>query len=133
MGLAVWKYLPMLRGMTRAWLRRTLTSILAVVFAASMSMSAVQAMEMATKMSMASAMGGGASDSKCPDCDHGKDMKGMNCGLPACTAPAIATLASAPVAVVRTDGFDLPVLAQTSLVGWAHPPDPYPPRPSTLG
>ncbi len=124
----------MLRSMTRSWLRRTLTSILGLVFAASMSVSAVQATEMAAKMTMASAIGVTAADGKCPDCDHGSsDMKSMDCRLAVCGVPGVATLASTLVVVAQTDEFDLPVLAQPSLVGWAHPPDPYPPRPSTLG
>jgi len=100
-----------------------------------MSVSAVQATEMAAKMTMASAMGVAANDTKCPDCDHGSrdDMKPMDCRLVVCGSPVVATLASTLVVVVRTDRFDLPVRAQPSLVGWAHAPDPYPPRPSTLG
>jgi len=99
-----------------------------------MSVSAVQATEMAAKMTMASAIGVTAADGKCPDCDHGSsDMKSMDCRLAVCGVPGVATLASTLVVVAQTDEFDLPVLAQPSLVGWAHPPDPYPPRPSTLG
>ncbi len=124
----------MLQRMTRAWLRRTFTLILGLVFAASMSVSAVQATEMAAKMAMASAMGVATNDSNCADCDHGgRDMKAMDCRLVVCGSPVVATLASTLVVVVRTDRFDMPVLAQLSLVGWAHAPDPYPPRPSTLG
>src|SRR5712692_7226594 len=102
----------MLRGMTRSWLRRTLTSILGLVFAASMSVSAVQATEMAAKMTMASAMGVAANDTKCPDCDHGSrdDMKPMDCRLVVCGSPVVATLASTLVVLVQTDRFDMPVL-----------------------
>lgn len=124
----------MLWHMTRFWLRRTFTSILGLVFAASMSVSAVQATDMAVRMTMASAVGVAADDVKCPDCDHGnRDMKTMDCRLAVCGAPGVATLASTPVVAVRIDALDLPVRAQPSLVGWAHAPDPYPPRPSTLG
>lgn len=124
----------MLCHMTRCWLRRTFTSILGLVFGASMSVSTVQATEMAVKMTLASAMGVAASDSKCPDCDPGShDMTAMDCRLAVCGSPAVATLAPALVVVVRVDGIDLLVRPQPSLVGWAHAPDPYPPRPSTLG
>lgn len=124
----------MLWHMTRFSLRRTFTSILGLVFAASMSVSAVQATDMAVRMTMASAMGVAANDVKCPDCDHdGRDMKAMDCRLAICGAPGVATLASTPVVAVRIDGLGFPVLAQPSLVGWAHAPDPYPPRPSTFG
>lgn len=120
--------------MTRFSLRRTFTSILGLVFAASLSVSAVQATDMAVRMTMASAMGVATNDVKCPDCDHGsRDMKAMDCRLALCGAPGLATLASTPVVAVRVDGLGLPVQAQPPLVGWAHAPDPYPPRPSTLG
>ena len=99
-----------------------------------MSVSTVKAMEMAARMTMGSAMAVAANDSKCPDCDHGnRDMNARDCRVAICGAPAVATLASTLGFVVRTDGVDLLVLAQLSLVGWAHAPDPYPPRPRTLG
>jgi hypothetical protein len=83
---------------------------------------------------MASAVGLAANDVKCPDCDHGsRDMKAMDCRLAVCGAPGVATLASTPVVAVRSDWLGLPIWAQPSLVDWAHAPDPYPPRPSTLG
>jgi hypothetical protein len=124
----------MLYGMKRSWLRRILTPLLGLVFAASMSVSAVQATEMVAKMTMAPAMATVTHDGKCPDCDHGSgDAKAMNCRLAVCSAPAVATLAPALVIAVRTDGHDLPVPTQSSLVGWAYPPDPYPPRSRTPG
>lgn len=124
----------MLSHMARSWLRRTLTPILGLMLAASMSLSTVQTTEMATKMAMASAMGVAGSDSKCPNCNHGSgDMKAMDCRLAVCGGPGVATLAPALAMVVRTDGLDVPVRALPSLVGWAHAPDPYPPRLRTLG
>lgn len=123
----------MLCGMTRSWLRRALSSILGVVFAASMSISTVQATEMAAKMTMASAMDVAASGSTCPACDHGnRDMKAMDCRVAVCGSPSVATLASAPVLVVRADALSLPLVVQPSLAGWAHAPDPYPPRSRTV-
>lgn len=115
--------------MTRFWLRRMLASILGVVFAASMSVSVVQAAEMAAKMSMAAAMCVATGDAKCPDCDHsGKNTKGMDCRLAVCTTPGVATLAPAlDVAMARYE-LDLLPSAQPALVSWAHAPDPYPPR-----
>lgn len=124
----------MLCRMTRTSLRRTLSSILGLVFAASMSLSTVQATEMAAKMTMASAIGVADSDSRCPDCNHGSsDMKAMDCRVAVCGGPGVATLTPALVVVVRTDGLDLPIRALPSLVGWTHAPDPYPPRLHTLG
>lgn len=124
----------MLGDMARSWLRRILTPFLGLVFAAGMSVSAVQATEMAGKMSMATAMSMAEHDAKCPDCDHGTgDAKAMNCRLAVCGVPAVATLAPAFVMIVRTDGRELPVPVQSSLAGWTRPPDPYPPRSRTLG
>jgi len=124
----------MLCGMRRSWLRRLLTPILGLMFAVSMSASVVQAAEMAAKMSMTPAMDVASNHGQCPDCDHGAaGMKGMDCRLALCGAPGVATLAPIFVAVVPDVGHDSPVPAQSSLVGWAYPPDPYPPRPRTLG
>jgi hypothetical protein len=120
--------------MRHSWLRRILTPILGLAFAASMSVSTVQATTMAVKMTMASAMAVSADDGKCPDCDHGsRGTKVIDCRLAVCAAPTVATLSSALVVVIEPHGLDLPLSAQASLVAWAHPPDPYPPRPRTLG
>lgn len=124
----------MLYDMTRSWLRRILTPLLGLVFAASMSVSTVQATEMAAKMSMATAMSGEVHAGKCPDCNHGSgDTKTMDCRIAVCGAPGLATLASVFLLTVRTDGGQLPVPTQSSLLGWAHAPDPYPPRSRILG
>jgi hypothetical protein len=115
--------------MTRFWLRRMLASILGLVFAASMSVSTVQAADMAAKMAMTAAMGVVTSDAKCPECDHsGKNAKGMDCRLAVCTTPGIATLASALDVAIEHYELDPPASAQPPLVSWAHAPDPYPPR-----
>lgn len=106
-----------------------LASILGLVFAASMSVSAVQAAEMAAKMTMMAAMGVATSDAKCPDCDHsGKNATGMDCRLAVCTTAGVATLASALDVAIEHYELDLPVSAQPPLASWAHAPDPYPPR-----
>lgn len=117
--------------MIRSWLRRTLASLLGVVFAASMSVSTVQATEMAAKMSMASVMDmATTSDAgKCPDCGHNKsDAKATDCRPALCGTSGVATLGSSTEVIARVDIADVPVLAQASLAGWAHAPDPYPPR-----
>ena len=106
-----------------------LTSILGLVFAASVSVSVVQAADMAAKMTMTAAMGVATSDAKCPDCDHsGKNAKGMDCRLAVCTTPSVATLASPLDVTIDHYELDLPVSAPPPLVSWAHAPDPYPPR-----
>jgi hypothetical protein len=134
MQLAVWKYMPMLDGMRRSWLRRILTPILGLAFAVSMSASVVQAAQMAAKMTMTPAMDIASDHGRCPDCDHGAGgMKGMDCHLAVCGAPGVATLAPTFALVVPSVADDSPARLQSSLVGWAHPPDPYPPRPRTLG
>lgn len=126
--------MPMLHGMTRSWLRRTLTSVLGLIFAASMSASAVQATEMAASMTLALAAGPAAHGGECPDCDHGnRDMKTMDCRVAVCGAPGLATLGTQSAVAVQAVGHDVPVSVQSSLAGWAYPPDPHPPRFRTLG
>lgn len=132
--LAVWKYMPMLCGMRRCWLRRILAPLLGLVFAVSMSASVVQAAQMTAKMTMVSSMDVASDHGKCPDCDYGAGgAKGMDCRLDVCGAPGVATLAPMFVVVVPSVAHDSPARLQSSLVGWAHPPDPYPPRPRALG
>lgn len=89
---------------------------------------------MAARMTGASGMGVAAEYGKCLDCDHGsRDAKAMDCSLAVCGGSSVATLASAPVVSVRIDGLGLPMPVQPSLVGWAHAPDPYPPKSTNLG
>lgn len=117
--------------MVRSWLRRTLASLLGLVFAASVSVSTVQATEMAAKMSMASVMDmATTSDAgKCPDCDHNKsDAKATDCRPALCGTSGVATLGSSTGGASRIDVVDAPILTQALLIGWAHAPDPYPPR-----
>lgn len=109
-----------------------LTPLLGLIFAVSMSVSAVQASDMAARMAMASAMGA-AGDGNCRDCGDGApDAKATGCAMAFCTLHVVASL---PLTFVMFGvvGSDRPVLAQPSLVGWASPPDPHPPRPDTLG
>ena len=121
--------MPMLDGMRRSWLRRILTPILGLVFAVSMSASVVQAAQMAAKMTITPVMDIASDHGQCPDCDHGAGgMKRMDCHLAFCGAPGVATLALTFVVVVPSVAHNSPARLQSSLVGWAHPPDPYPPR-----
>lgn len=124
----------MLWGMSRSWLRRIFTPFLGLAVALSMSVSAMQATEVPTGMTMATVAGVAADDGKCTDCDQGnRDKKANDCRLAICGMPGIATLVSAFAVVDRPNGRDLPVPPQSSLVGWAHAPDPHPPRLRTLG
>lgn len=120
----------MLRFMVRSWLRRTLASLLGLVFAASVSVSTVQATEMAVSMSMASAMDmTSGDDGRCSDCDRSKsDARATDCRPALCASPGVATLGNSTGGASRIDVADVPLLAQASLAGWAHAPDPYPPR-----
>ena len=112
----------------RLWLRRILTPLLGLVFAASMSVSAVQAAEMASKMVAAPTVDV-AQHSKCPDCNQKSGgMKAMTCGVAVCAAQAIAALPETVAAVAFVDGLDLPNSRQPSLVGLARAPEPGPPR-----
>jgi hypothetical protein len=118
--------------MKRSLLRRILTPLLGIVFAVSMSASAILASDMAARMAMAAAVGA-AGDGKCQGCNDGiPDTKAAGCTMAFCTMHVVACLAQ-PLAVIGIDCLDRPVLAQRLLVGWMHAPDPYPPRPLTLG
>jgi hypothetical protein len=87
---------------------------------------------MAAKMAMASASSI-SHKSTCPDCgDSGRDMKAMGCSLALCASPAMALPAQTAI-MMPFERFELPVPVQRSLFGWAHAPDPYPPRSTTLG
>jgi hypothetical protein len=123
----------MLASMKRSWLRRILSPLLGLVFAASMSVSAVQATEMAVKMATASTVDV-AQHSKCPDCDqNGSGMKAMTCGIAICSAAQAATsLPQTFTLSVLADSVTVKYALQPSLVSWAHAPDPYPPRLSAL-
>lgn len=121
----------MLYGMRRSWLRWMLTPLLGLAFAASTSLSTVQATEMAAKMSMASSMDMATTSDvgKCPNCDHSKsDAKATDCRPALCGASVVATLGCSTGGAARIDVADVPVLMQAALVGWAHAPDPHPPR-----
>ena len=119
----------MLCDMNGSWLRRTLASILGLVFAVGMTLSLAQATPIGTKITTASATSGATRTSKCPDCDHSnRDTKATDCRLAVCGGPGVATLASMPVLAVRTDRLAFALPTESSLMGWAHRPDPYPPR-----
>ena len=121
----------MLDGMARSWLQRMLAPLLAVLFAVSMSVSAVQAAEVTVKMATGYAVST-VQHNKCPDCDHGsKGMKGGNCGLAVCSQ-SVVSLPQTSTLPASTNVVDVPSPLQPTLVGRAHAPDPYPPRPSSF-
>ncbi len=89
---------------------------------------------MAATMVMTPGMAGDHGNGNCADCDHGKGgMTAMDCGLLVCGTSGVATLTPLFGAIVRTSVIAVALVPQPSLVGWAHPPDPYPPRSRILG
>ena len=118
--------------MARSWLQRILAPLLAAMFAVSMSVSAVQATDMTVKMATGFAVGT-VQHNKCPDCDHSTgSMKAVNCGPVLCAAQGVASLPQTFAIAASVDGVDVPSPFQSTLVGRAHAPDPYPPRRNSL-
>ncbi len=101
--------------------------LLGVFLALGMSLSAVQANDMAINMAMSSDMDG------CNDCGNGSDSdrNGGAC-LSVCTTPSPAVLPPA-VTVKTAEAPNLPLLDYQSTYGQASSPDPYPPKPHDQG
>ncbi|RJT28167.1 hypothetical protein D3227_34885 [Mesorhizobium waimense] len=110
--------------------RKVFALLLAAFVAAGLSLSAVQASDMAVKMGMSSGMdmSGDGDCSGCPE--QAPDGKGMTACPSVCVVPVVALppqISSAEVAV------SLPRLSPPLfpvLYGRHAPPDPYPPRPT---
>lgn len=109
-------------------LRQVLALLLAVFVAAGVSLSAVQANDMAIQMTMASDMGmpAGSDCTGCPD--QGTDGGKMIVCPPACIAPVLALLPLNLTAVIAAPALHLTPLPSPYLHGRAAIPDPYPPR-----
>lgn len=119
--------------MSCSWLRRILALIVGAIFAMSTSFSVVQAMGTAAMTGDVTAAFGMGDDGKSPGRDQTDlGMEATNCSLPGCPGSALTLPAQGP-AIIPTDGVDLLAAGLPSLVGWAHAPDPYPPRLRTLG
>jgi hypothetical protein len=120
-------------AMMRFPARQAFALFLGVLVTLGMSMSAVQAGNMAAKMAMASDMGASGHDD-CGACDGKGDAggaKAMAC-MSLCVAPVLAALPQAsPVTFDQPRGFSLRLYAR--LLGHVSTPDPYPPRPNDLG
>lgn len=120
-------------AMTRFPARQAFALFLGVLVALGMSLSAVQAGNMAAKMAVASDMGASGHNG-CGGCGGSGDAggaKAMVCA-PACVAPVLAVLPQAsPMTFDQPRGFSLRPYAR--LLGHISTPDPYPPRPNDLG
>lgn len=100
---------------------------------AGMGVSAVQATEMAVKMTMTSDMGA-SGHGDCASCSgsKGADGKAMVCP-PACVVAVIAVLPPAGPVIIMPIVTAPPLPRDALLSGNASAPDPYPPRPNDLG
>jgi hypothetical protein len=117
--------------MKRWPLRQVLALMLGVLLALGMSLSAVQASDMALAMAATGGAGSDDCSSGCGGDDGGKDAKAMTCAA-VCIPPAVAVLAPTP-----SVAFDHTANVQSEpdslLPDWASSPDPYPPRSIDLG
>ena len=123
----------MLETVMNHWSARQVFALfLAVFVTVGMSLSVVQATGMTVKMATASDMGASGHDG-CQRCSTGggDGMKAMSCTT-VCLAPVLAVLPqAAPVMLVHK-----PVsyaVRYLLLHGRTSPPDPYPPRPTSIG
>lgn len=118
--------------MTHRPVRQILALFLAVFVTVGMSLSAVQASDMAAKMTMSSDMSG-SSDDGCQGCPAGGGDDGAMASCPPnCMAPVLALLPHAP-SVAGVFLSPLQPAAYPVLSGRTAWPDPYPPKPSDLG
>jgi hypothetical protein len=107
--------------------RRVFALVLGLFVALGMSLSAVQASDMAVKMALASDMGDAGSHG-CTGCGGGDDGA-ANAGpcLPGCTAPMFAVMPpTSDTMVAQVCHLSLPMAPASQ--SRASSPDPYPPR-----
>lgn len=111
-------------------IRHVFALLLATFVAAGLSLSSVQASDMAVKMNMASDMGMSA-DGGCTGCpDEGTDGGKMTVCPQVCIAPVLAIVPQGLAAVVIAPTPHLTPMPSAYLHGRSAVPDPYPPRPS---
>ncbi|GAA2888747.1 hypothetical protein GGQ99_005201 [Aminobacter niigataensis] len=111
-------------------IRHVFALLLAAFVAAGLSLSSVQASDMAVKMTMASDMGMPA-DGGCTACpDDSTDGGKMTACPQVCIAPVLAIVPQGLAAVVVALTPHLTPMPSAYLHGRAAVPDPYPPRPS---
>lgn len=106
--------------------------MLGVFVTLGISLSTVQASDMAVKMASASAMGD-SGDGGCGGCDGGGNdgAKGMACAA-VCAAPVLAVVPQA-FSLTLAQTLRPPMRPYPFLQGAAFSPDPYPPRSYDLG
>lgn len=111
--------------------RQAFALFLGILVTLGMSLSVVQAGDMATKMAMTSDMGASGHDG-CNGCGGDADgAKAMAC-MSVCVSPVLAVLPQAsPMTFDQPRGFSLRPHAR--LLGHVFTPDPHPPRPNDLG
>lgn len=119
--------------MTHWSVRQVFALMLAVFVTLGMSLSVVQANDMAAKMAVASDMMGVSGHGDCHGCDGdaGK-TKAMVCTV-TCVTPVSATLPFIGPASLVVAATKLRLSKTALLVGSTSSPDPYPPRSTRIG
>lgn len=114
----------------RSSIRHVFALLLAAFVAVGLSLSSVQASDMAIKMAMASDMSMSA-DSDCTGCpDEGSEGGKMTVCPQVCIAPVLAIVPQGLADVFLAPPPYLTPLPSAYLHGRSAIPDPYPPRPS---
>lgn len=117
-------------AMTRWSRRHVLTILLGVFVALGMNLSAVQASDMAIKMTNMSSSIAMADHGNCDGCGGGNDIdaKGTTSCVSICVTPVVGLLpAKGSARVFVLTAFQSP--ESPALFSRASPPEPYPPRP----
>lgn len=118
----------------KRWSARQLVVLFLTVFVTvGMSLSVVQANDMALRMSVGSAAGvvGHNSCHGCPPGSRDDGMKAMGCAA-ICVSPIVANLDQGSFAVPMRKPAPLLTMRYAALDGRPSAPDPYPPRPTNI-
>jgi len=117
----------------KRWSARQLVALFLTVFVTvGMSLSVVQASDMALKMSVGS--GAAVGPDSCHGCPPGSSdngMKAMGCAA-ICVSPTLANLNQSSFAVPVRKPAQLLTMRYAALDGRPSAPDPYPPRPTNI-
>jgi hypothetical protein len=117
--------------MERRSTRKLLVLLLGAFLALGLGLSAVQAGEMAVKMTLASDMGMPGNDG-CSGCGGDDGNAKTGACHPVCTVAATAVLSSGPVVALTVPDAPFPALSPV-FASHASSPDPSPPRGRVLG
>jgi hypothetical protein len=118
----------------KRWSARQLVALFLTVFVTvGMSLSVVQASDMALKMSVGSgtAVGGHNSCHGCPPGSSDNGMKAMGCAA-ICVSPIVANVDQSSFAVPMRKPAPVLTVRHAALDGRPSAPDPYPPRPTNI-